>query len=75
MKTNYLFFKQTCLPVIGHNDMLIKAFVEESSHLRSCEHVQVAVKALDGIDLNVNTYVVPVICSPPSNQYLQAVAR
>ena len=43
--------KQLCLPVIGHDNLLIKTFGEESSRLRSCELVQVAVKSVDGTSL------------------------
>ena len=50
---------------------MIKTFGVESSRLRSCELVQVAVKSVDGTSLYVSAYVVPVICTPPSNQYLQ----
>jgi hypothetical protein len=51
--------KRLCLPVIGQDNLLIKTFGEETSRLRSC-----------GMSLYVNAYVVPVICTPPSNQYL-----
>ena len=61
--------KQLCLPVIGHDNLLIKTFGEESSRLRSCELVQVAVKSIDGTSLYVSVYIVPVICTPASNQY------
>ena len=39
----------------------------------TCELVQVAVKSIDGTSLYASAYVVPVICTPPSNQYLQVV--
>ena len=58
-------------PVIDHDNLLIKTFGEESSRLPSCELVQVAVKSVDGTSLYVSAYVVSVICTPPSNQYLQ----
>ena len=63
--------KQLCLLIIGHDPLSIKTFGEESSRLRSCELVQVAVKGIVGMSLYVNAYVVPVICTPPSNQNLQ----
>lgn len=62
--------KRLCLPVIGQDNLLIKTFGEETSRLRSCELVQIAVKGVDGMSLYVNVYVVPVICTPQSNQYL-----
>ena len=46
-----------------------KTFGEESSRLRSCKLVQVAVKSVDGTSLYVSAYVVYVMCTSPSNQY------
>ena len=64
--------EQLNLPVIGQDNLLIKTFGEESARLRSCELVQIAVQTIDEMTVYVNAYVVPVICTPPSNQYIES---
>ena len=59
------------LLVIGHDNLLIKTFGKETGRLRSSKLVQTAVYTIDGMTVYVNAYVIPVICTPPSNQYIE----
>ena len=53
---------------IGCDRLLIKAFGEETPKLKSSELVQLSITSIDGMELYVNAYSVPIICSPLSNQ-------
>lgn len=52
------------LPVIGRDSLLIKAFGESDARLRSCEIIQVGIKAACEETVYIQAYVVPVICGP-----------
>ena len=56
------------LPSIGTDNLLIKAFGDESPRLRACNVVQLSITSVDGMKLYVKAYSVPTICSPLSNQ-------
>ena len=47
---------------------MIKAFGDRSPKVRECEVVQIGIKDIDGVELLISAYVVPVICMPISNQ-------
>lgn len=63
------------LPVIGSHNLLIKAFGDESPRLRSCELVQLSITSIDGMELYVNAYCVPTICSPLSDQAVRVAVQ
>ena len=56
------------LPTIRTDRILVKTFGKEEGSLKSCDVVQVAVDCVDGMKVFVNAYVVPLICSPITNQ-------
>ena len=58
------------LPVVGKDKLLIKTFGDESPKLRDCEIVQFAVCCKNGEAIVMQAYVVPVICTPISNQVI-----
>ena len=53
---------------LGTDNLLIKTFGEETPRLKSCELVQLSITSIEGMELYVNAYSVPSICSPLSNQ-------
>ena len=59
---------QLGLPVIGKDSLLIKTFGESDARLRLCEIVQVGIKTASGETVYIQTYVVPVICGPLTQQ-------
>ena len=59
------------LPITGQETLLIKTFGESNAKLRRCDIVQMAVQTVDGMQIYVSTYVVPVICAPISNQIIE----
>lgn len=63
------------LPVVGNDNLLIKAFGDESPRLRSCDLVQLALISDDGMELYVNAYNVPTICNPLSNQAVEVAVQ
>ncbi|XP_068756263.1 uncharacterized protein [Montipora capricornis] len=56
------------LPVVGRDSLLIKTFGESDARLRTCEVVQVDMKTLCDATVYVQSYVVPVICGPLTQQ-------
>ena len=60
------------LPTIGKETLLIKTFGDNSASVKECDVVQLCVRTLDGMNLYITSYVVPVICSPVSNQQSQS---
>ena len=56
------------------NKVLIKEFGNDKGTLTSYDTVQLAIKGSDNLTVYVNAFVVPVICSPLSNQAI-SVAR
>ena len=60
------------LPVVGKDKLLIKTFGDTSPKITTCEIVQVGLLCKDGAEFIMHAYVVPVICTPISNQVLSA---
>ncbi|XP_068742563.1 uncharacterized protein [Montipora capricornis] len=60
--------EQLNLPTIGKETLLIKAFGDNSASVKECDVVQLCVRTLDEMNVYTTSYVVPVICSPVSNQ-------
>ena len=58
------------LPVIAKEKLMIKAFGDSSPKVRECEIVQIGIKCVDGVEVIMTAYVVPVICTPISNQVI-----
>ena len=56
------------LQVIGRKSLLIKTFDESGARLRTCEIVQVGIEAIFDAIVYIQAYVVPVICSPLTQQ-------
>ena len=56
------------LPVVGRDSLLIKTFGQSDARLRTCEVVQVDMKTLCDATVYVQSYVVPVICGPLTQQ-------
>ena len=63
--------EQLNLPTVGKETLLIKTFGCDSASIKECDVVQLCVRALDGLNVYVTSYVVLVICSPGSNQQTQ----
>ena len=63
--------EQLKLPTVGKETLLIKTFGDDSASIKECDVVQLCVRTLDGLNVYVTSYVVPVICSPVSNQQTQ----
>ncbi|XP_068707347.1 uncharacterized protein [Montipora foliosa] len=60
--------EQLNLPTIGKETLLIKTFGDNSASVKECDVVQLCVRTLDEMNVYTTSYVVPVICSPVSNQ-------
>ena len=58
------------LPTVNTRNVLIKEFGNVSGTLQSCDTVQLAVKCADNLTVYINAFVVPLICSPLSNQVI-----
>ena len=56
------------LPAVNSNKVLIKEFGNERGTLQTCDTVQVAIRCADNLTVYINAFVVPLICSPLSNQ-------
>eukprot|EP00112_Aurelia_sp_Birch-Aquarium-sp1_P006125 Seg1684.1 transcript_id=Seg1684.1/GoldUCD/mRNA.D3Y31 product="hypothetical protein" protein_id=Seg1684.1/GoldUCD/D3Y31 len=63
------------LPVIGKDKLLIKTFGDESPKVRDCEIVQLSVGCKNGEESAMEAYVVPVICTPISNQVISRAVK
>ena len=55
---------------VTSNKVLIKEFGNDKGTLRSCDSVQLAIKGADNLTVYINAFVVPLICSPLSNQVI-----
>ncbi|XP_068742211.1 uncharacterized protein [Montipora capricornis] len=60
--------EQLNLPTIGKETLLIKTFGDNLTSVKECDVVQLCVRTLDEMNVYITSYVVPVICSPVSNQ-------
>ena len=63
------------LKVIGKERLLIKTFGNEIARVKTCDIVQLAMKTIDGMEVNISAYVVPQICSPITKQGLKKAVR
>ena len=63
--------EQLNLPTVGKETLLIKTFGDNSASVKECDVVQLCIRTMDGINVYVTSYVVPVFCSPVSNQQIQ----
>ena len=63
--------EQLNLPTIGKETLLIKTFGDNSASVKECDVVQLCASTIDGMSIYVTAYVVPVICSPVSNQEIR----
>ena len=57
---------------MGNETLLIKTFGDNSASVKECDVVQLCVRTLDGMNVYITSYVVPVNCSPVSNQQSQS---
>ena len=60
---------------VNKQSLLVKTFGNDSPKLMSCDLVQVSITATDGLELYVNAFSVPVICSPISNQAVEVAVE
>ena len=56
------------LPFTGQETLLIKTFGESNAKRRGCDMVHMAVETVDSMQIYDSAHVVPVICTPISNQ-------
>ena len=56
------------LETVSKQSLLVKTFGNDSPKLMSSDLVQVSITATDGLELYVNAFSVPIICSPISDQ-------
>ena len=63
------------LPIVGKDKLLIKTFGDESPKVRDCEIVQFSVGCKNGEEIVMQAYVVPVICTPISNQVISRAVK
>ena len=63
------------LETVSKQSLLVKTFGNEYPKLMSCDLVQVSITATDGLELYVNAFSVPVICSPISNQAVELAVK
>ena len=63
--------EQLNLPTVGKETLLIKTFVDNSASVKECDIVKLCIRTIDAMIVYVTAYVVPVICSPVSNQVIQ----
>ena len=63
--------EQLNLPTVGKETLLIKTFVDNSAFVKECDIVKLCIRTIDAMIVYVTAYVVPVICSPVSNQEIQ----
>ena len=56
------------LPTVLSNKVISKEFGNEIGTFTSCDTVQLAIKGTDNLTIYINAFIVPVICSPLSNQ-------
>ena len=58
------------LPTVNTRKVLIKEFGNVKGTMQTCDTVQLAVKCADNLTVYINAFVVPLICSPISNQVI-----
>ena len=63
--------EQLNLPTVGKETLLIKTFGDNSASVKECDIVKLCIRTIDAMIVYVTAYVVPVICSPVSNQEIQ----
>ena len=59
------------LPILRKEKILIKTFGDERAKLTTCNVVQLCVECADGLNVYIDAYVVPLICSPVTNQCIE----
>ena len=67
--------EQLNLPTVGKETLLIKTFGDNSASVKECDIVQLCIRTIDAMSVYVTAYVVPVICSPVSNQEIQSAVE
>ena len=67
--------EQLNLPTVGKETLLIKTFGNNSASVKECNIVQLCIRTIDAMSVYVTAYVVPVICSPVSNQEIQSAVE
>ena len=67
--------EQLNLPTVGKETLLIKTFGNNSASVKECDIVQLCIRTIDAMSVYVTAYVVPVICSPVSNQEIQSAVE
>ena len=67
--------EQLKLPTVGKETLLIKTFGDNSASVKECDIVQLCIRTIDAMSVYVTAYVVPVICSPVSNQEIQSAVE
>ena len=63
--------EQLNLPTVGKETLLIKTFGDNSASVKECDIVKLCIRTIDAMIVYVTAYVVPVVCSPVSNQEIQ----
>ena len=58
------------LETVSKQSLLVKTFGNDLPKLTSCELVQASITATDGLELFVNAFSAPIICSPISSQVM-----
>ena len=59
------------LPKLRKEKLLIKTFGDERAKLTTCNVVQLCVECADGLNVYIDAFVVPLICSPVTNQCIE----
>jgi len=67
--------EQLNVPTVGKETLLIKTFGDNSASVKECDIVQLGIRTIDAMSVYVTAYVVPVICSPVSNQEIQSAVE
>jgi len=62
-------------PTVGNETLLIKTFDDNSASVKECDIVQLCIGTIDAMSVYVTAYVVPVICSPASNQEIESAVE
>ena len=63
------------LQPVNKQSLLVKTFGNDSPKLMSCDLVQVSITAVDGLEVYVNAFSVPFICSPISNHAVEVAVE
>ena len=59
------------LPILRKEKILIKTFGDERAKLTTWNVVQLCVECADGLIVYIDAYVIPLICSPVTNQCIE----